>query len=384
MNEVFVVSAGKKVQDVAGSIAVDTTGLATEAKQDAIITAINGIPGGGGTQYTEGDTDASITGTALLWEDTSDTLRSVSATKPLPVDIKNTSVEVTGTFWQATQPVSVASIPSHPVTNAGTFAVQVTSAPTTTVTATQLDVDNLNATDDVVTVTGGAGQTADVKVTLDGESVPVTGTFWQATQPVSIASAVPVTDNSGSLTVDAPVGTPVFVRLSDGASAIATLPVSLSSVPSHPVTNAGVFAVQSTNQANSGVDIGDVTINNTAGAGAVNIQDGGNVITVDGTVGVSGTVTTKETRSATPSQSSPLVTNSNTSILASNANRLGATIYNEGASTCFMKLGATASTTSYSCQIASGGYYEVPFEYTGAIDGITSSGTAQLRVTEIT
>lgn len=40
--------------------------------------------------------------------------------------------------------------------------------------------------------------------------------------------AVPVTDNAGSLTVDAPVATPVFVRLSDGAAAIATLPVSLA------------------------------------------------------------------------------------------------------------------------------------------------------------
>lgn len=42
---------------------------------------------GGGTQYTEGDTDASITGTALLWEDTGDTLRAASASKPLPVAI---------------------------------------------------------------------------------------------------------------------------------------------------------------------------------------------------------------------------------------------------------------------------------------------------------
>jgi len=31
---------------------------------------------------------------------------------------------VTGTFYQATQPVSLASVPSHAVTNAGTFAVQ--------------------------------------------------------------------------------------------------------------------------------------------------------------------------------------------------------------------------------------------------------------------
>jgi hypothetical protein len=37
-------------------------------------------------------------------------------------------------------------------------------------------------------------------------------------------------------------------------------------------------------QTQPGVDIGDVTINNAAGASAVNIQDGGNSITVDGTV----------------------------------------------------------------------------------------------------
>ena len=36
----------------------------------------------------------------------------------------------------------------------------------------------------------------------------------------------------------------------------------------------------------SGTDIGDVTVNNAAGAAAVNIQDGGNTITVDGTVAV--------------------------------------------------------------------------------------------------
>jgi hypothetical protein len=40
-----------------------------------------------GTQYTEADTDATITGTAILWEDTADTLRAASAAKPLPVNI---------------------------------------------------------------------------------------------------------------------------------------------------------------------------------------------------------------------------------------------------------------------------------------------------------
>lgn len=54
------------------------------------------------------------------------------------------------------------------------------------------------------------------------------------------------------------------------------------------VTAAGELNVIATAQ--PGVDIGDVTINNASGAAAVNIQDGGNSITVDGTVAVSGTV----------------------------------------------------------------------------------------------
>jgi hypothetical protein len=42
---------------------------------------------GGGTQYDEGDTDATITGSAILWEDAADTLATVSASTPLPVNI---------------------------------------------------------------------------------------------------------------------------------------------------------------------------------------------------------------------------------------------------------------------------------------------------------
>lgn len=76
------------------------------------------------------------------------------------------------------------------------------------VSATNLDIRDLTATD-VVTVTGGASQTADVKITLDGESVPVTGTFWQATQPVS-----------GTVTANLAAGTNLIgrVELSDGTN----------------------------------------------------------------------------------------------------------------------------------------------------------------------
>jgi hypothetical protein len=46
----------------------------------------------------------------------------------------------------------------------------------------------------------------------------------------------------------------------------------------------------------TGTDIGDVTINNSTGAAAVNIQDGGNTITVDGTVSANATLSAETTK----------------------------------------------------------------------------------------
>lgn len=57
------------------------------------------------------------------------------------------------------------------------------------------------------------------------------------------------------------------------------------------VTQSGTWVLG----ANSGVDIGDVTVDNAAGAAAVNIQDGGNSITVDGSVSITGSVTVTAT-----------------------------------------------------------------------------------------
>jgi hypothetical protein len=73
----------------------------------------------------------------------------LDATQNLLVKLQNTSVAVTGTFWQTTQPVSIATMPSTPVT--GTFWQATQPVSGTFWQATQ----------------------------------PVSGTFWQATQPVS-------------------------------------------------------------------------------------------------------------------------------------------------------------------------------------------------------
>lgn len=72
---------------------------------------------------------------------------TMANSEPVVIASDQSAVPVSGTFYQATQPVSLASVPSHAVTNAGTFAVQVTSAPSTTVTATDLDIRNLTNVD---------------------------------------------------------------------------------------------------------------------------------------------------------------------------------------------------------------------------------------------
>lgn len=196
----------------------------------------------------------------------------VDASNPLPVTISGVATaanQATGNALLATiagavsgaeVQVDIVSAPTLTIQDgggsitvdgsvsiSGSVAITAASLPLPSGAATAAKQPELGtagaASSDVLTVQGIASMTA---LKVDGSAVtqPVSGTFWQATQPVSIASAVAVTDNSGSLTVDAPVGTPVFVRLSDGTSAISTLPVSLASVPSHAVTNAGTFAVQ--------------------------------------------------------------------------------------------------------------------------------------------
>lgn len=79
-----------------------------------------------------------------------------------------------------------------------------------------------------------------------------------------------------------------------------------------------------------------------------------------------------------------------TTVLAANANRKGATFYNDSTATLYLALAnATASTTTYTVQIPNNGYYELPVcdggVYTGIVVGIWASDAGgSVRVTELT
>ncbi len=167
------------------------TGAATGAKQDtgnASIASVDGkfpalvggripvvLPAGG-----SGLTDTELRATAV------------------PVSIA-ASVAVTGTFWQATQPISAATLP-----------LPAGAATEATLALIKAKTDNLDVLLSTRAVTGltdaqlrasavpvsGTFYQATQPVSI-AASVAVTGTFWQATQPVSLAAAVDVSDRAG-------------------------------------------------------------------------------------------------------------------------------------------------------------------------------------------
>jgi hypothetical protein len=234
------------IQDGGNTITVDgavtTSGTVTEASAADIKTSVQLIDD---VIYTSGDALSKTAGVAAQFDDVSP--GAVTENKMAPVRMSSRR-EIYSTIRDAAGnerglnvdangaiAITVASIPSHAVTNAGTFAVQVDGA---ALTALQL-IDN---------AVSGSGYNI---TQLGGQNVSMnTGTRDAGTQRVTIATndVVPVTFT--------------------GSTDVATQ-TTLAAINTKLVT---------------GTDIGDVTINNASGANAVNIQDGGNTITVDGTV----------------------------------------------------------------------------------------------------
>ena len=143
-----------------------------------------------------------VDGTVDLGPNSLAALESIQVAFPSTqnVSVQNASLAVTGTFFQATQPVSATALPLPTGASSETTlsAVNTKIPSNLTVSSTRLLVD-------------GSGVTQPVSLAT-APTTPVTGTFWQATQPVSLATAptTPVTDNGGSLTVDGSVSVSNF------------------------------------------------------------------------------------------------------------------------------------------------------------------------------
>lgn len=294
--------AGVTVQQVEGGF--DPTGLSTEAKQDQIVSALGdlsvAIESSGPQEVTLVDgslpavsgqataakqeaiisslgTLAALLG-APLEITTSNSLPVSASSLPLPAGastsakqdailsalsalqatLVNETLSVSGDVT-VSDPVDVTgtvalSNASVAVTPSGTFNVSVTGGATsakqdsiltalgnllTAIQAPQAITDNGSS----ITVDGVVGISGSVPVTDNGESLTVDGTVaatqsgtWNVgitgTPTVNIGNTVTISDGSGPVTVDGTVGIS------------GTVPVSLSSVPTHAVTQSGTWTVQ--------------------------------------------------------------------------------------------------------------------------------------------
>lgn len=258
----------------------------------------------------------------------------VSSAAPLQVSLANhaanaTAVKVdgsavtqpvSGTFYQATQPVSAASLPlpigaATEATLAGVLTTTdfdtKTGSLTETAPASDTASSGLNGrlqriaqrlTSLIALLPAALTGSGNLKVSLQesNASQAVTGTFWQATQPVSIATAPVLVAGSaviGKVGIDQTTpGT------TNGVQVNAALPAGTNAI--------GKLA------ANSGVDIGDVDVTTvgtiTPGTAAANLGKAEDAVAGSGDVGVMALAVRADTAASTAANGDyvPLLTDS--------------------------------------------------------------------------
>src|SRR5574337_167033 len=102
-----------------------------------------------------------------------------------------------------------------------------------------------------------------------------------------------------------------------------------------------------------------------------------NALSLDtaGALRVTGFVTTNKAASSSVT-SVNVTSNANTTLLAANSTRVFAALFNNTGKTLYVKLGATASTSSFTVQIFNAAYWEVPNDWQGQIDAFSPTGTS--------
>lgn len=74
---------------------------------------------------------------------------------------------------------------------------------------------------------------------------------------------------------------------------------------------------------------------------------------------------------------------STVALFAANSGAKGRSVWNDSTQVLYLKYGTTASTSSYTVQLAAGAYFEFPQPlYAGAVDGIWASANGNARLTE--
>jgi hypothetical protein len=292
--------------------------------------------------------------------------------------------DVSGVAGQETMansvPVVIASDQSAiPVTQSGTWNINnisgtitlPTGAATESTLAAKATESTLQSIDGKITACNTGSVTIGTQLpsgtnNIGDVDVLTLPNVTLASQANPFTSAIPISDNAGSITVDGTVA-----ATQSGTWNITNVSGTIS-LPTGAATESTLSTI---NGKVTACNTGAVTISTALPAGTNNIGD------VDVLTLPDAALKTYSSSSVTSVTSAAV----STSILASNANRRMAIMVNDADKNAYVKLGATASTTSFSYKLAPGQTLELPVPvYTGAIDAIwDTSPTGSMRVTEI-
>jgi hypothetical protein len=318
---------------------------------DSSVTA-SAFTSGANTALTLVATTAGLTTTAALviYFDDQATSSTVTGTVELGPTSLNALESITVTMGQVTVTGGLTDVQLR--------ASAVTVGGTVTV-GNSLTISSLPA------LVAGTAQIGSVTASISG-TVPVSGTFFQGTQPVSLTTLpalVAGTAQIGSVTASISGTVPV-----SGTFFQATQPASLASLPALAAGTNQIGSVTASISGTVPISISSVTV--------------GNSVTIGSLPAISGTVTANTfALQGTAVTTSNFTSTTASTVLANyNATREVLTIFNEGAGNLHIAPGATCTTIAYQVRLSSGDYYEVPNHQTTITHSavFATAGTARI------
>lgn len=194
-------------------------------------------------------------------------------------------------------------------------------------------------------------------------------TLENPTTSVSLSSQHTVTVGNPTTAVD----------LSSGGSTKVIGTVNATGTTKVDVSSGVILAAGSSANVLGSVTLSSVTTAITVGSVALLAGSSANVL---GSVAIS-----KYQAPNAAARSNVTAATVDSTLLAPNTARMGAALVNDVNADCYVGLSTVAVTTaSYTVKVGPGGYYEVPFGFTGGVRGfwLSTLSSGSMRVTELT
>jgi hypothetical protein len=360
-----------------------------------IVTANAGTGSFTVAQATAANLNATVVGTTAAGSGASSglvTIQGNASGTPVPVSGTVTATNASVSTTATTAPGSatyvgglVTTAVESGLTSGDLYALSLT-------TAGLLRVDGSNVTQPVsgtVTANAGTGNFNNASVSATAAAAPASITYVGGLVTTAAESGLTNNDiyslsltTGGLLRVDGvyPTGAAPGADANLSAGSVTTAAPTyttgqMSALSLDTSGNLRVLAVQST-AANLNATV--------IGAGTAGTANSG-VVTIQGISGMT-PVSVTQNKANTSAVTTVAGATSTTSILASNANRQFAAIYNNTNKNMYVLLGTgTASSSNFTTLLMQDVYWELPVDYTGAVQAAWANGvTGNALVTELT